>query len=334
MTDRIVDFYGPGSRITALLRFDGPPFGIRVTHRLRGLSSRLGAVLHGGFLWIALAAQSGVGQTSATDLLLHDTDPAIRGAYLFQSAGCPVCHTDIVRGGPHLAGGRTLYTDYGTLFVPNISSDPDFGIGAWTEADFFRAMRDGRRRDGTALLPICPYPSYTRMTDRDLQDLWTHLSAQPPVPQPNRPHQLDAVAGTRLATAAWQTLFLEKGPVPDAPDRSTLWNRGRYLTLGVARCNACHTPRGWFGEPDHARELAGTIDGPIGDRPPNLTPHRWALGPWSEGDIYYYLAFGIRPDGTFTDGLMEEVITHSTAHLTPVDRRAIVMFLKLLPPVN
>jgi mono/diheme cytochrome c family protein len=64
---------------------------------------------------------------------------AERGQYLFRIAGCAGCHTR-EDGGAYLAGGRALVSPYGTFFSPNITPDPQTGIGNWTSDDFVYTM--------------------------------------------------------------------------------------------------------------------------------------------------------------------------------------------------
>src|SRR6478735_7588784 len=99
---------------------------------------------------------------------------AKHGEYLARAGGCMACHTQ-QNGGPPYAGGRALKTPFGTFYGPNITPDADTGIGRWTESDFIRAMRQGDRPDGSNYFPAFPYPSFTRITDSDLSDLWAYL---------------------------------------------------------------------------------------------------------------------------------------------------------------
>src|SRR5215204_5783258 len=73
---------------------------------------------------------------------------AKRGEYLSKAGGCIGCHTDARKDEQPYAGGRALKTPFGVFYGPNITPHPQAGIGAWKEADFFRAMREGRRPDG------------------------------------------------------------------------------------------------------------------------------------------------------------------------------------------
>ena len=96
---------------------------------------------------------------------------AKRGEYVSKAAGCLGCHTEEKKDAVPYAGDRTLKTPFGTFYGPNITPHREAGIGAWSEADFVRAMREGRRPDGANLFPAFPYPSFTRMSDDDLKDL-------------------------------------------------------------------------------------------------------------------------------------------------------------------
>ena len=76
----------------------------------------------------------------------HAADDIVaRGAYLFNAGGCLGCHT--APGGATLAGGRALVTPMGTFYGPNITPDPEHGIGGWTDEDFVRALHHGVARD-------------------------------------------------------------------------------------------------------------------------------------------------------------------------------------------
>ncbi|PWC33206.1 cytochrome c [Azospirillum sp. TSO35-2] len=262
-------------------------------------------------------------------------DAAARGAYIFQAAGCLGCHTDEKAGGAPLAGGRALVTPFGTFYTPNITPDPVNGIGRWTDADFVRAFREGKRPDGAALFPAFPYASYTRMTDRDLLDLKAFLATQPAVSAPNKPHDLTPPFSWRFLVPAWQWLYLTPGPVPDDPAKPPAWNRGRYLVDALGHCGECHTPRSVLGGMDGDRYLAGNPDGPDKDKVPNITSTKGkGIGDLSDGDLTLLLETGLTPDGDVVGGAMGEVVRNSTSKLTAADRAAIAAYLKTVPAKN
>ncbi len=295
---------------------------------MRRSGTRSGAALAAPFLFVlSIVAPSAV--VAADDLLA-------RGAVLFAAGGCGNCHTDTKKKGKPLAGGHALKTPFGTFYTPNISPDRTHGIGAWSEKDFVRAMREGKAPDGSNYFPVFPYTSYTNMTDDDLKALKAYIFAQPPVAQPNRPHDVGFPFNIRFGQAFWKMLFFEKGPYRPDPSRPAEWNRGAYLANAVAHCAECHTPRNALGGLKRDRWMAGTAkgEGPDGLAIPNITPHRSnGIGKWSVGQIAEYLGSGEQPDGDYAGSLMADVIDKGTDLLSASDRRAIAIYILSLPPL-
>ena len=264
-----------------------------------------------------------------------DPEAVRRGEYLFHAGGCLGCHTDTRNNGATLAGGRALKTPFGTFYGPNITVDPEHGIGRWSEADFIRALREGVSPDGTHYYPAFPYTSFTQMTDADLRDLWAYLRTVPAVAQPNRPHDLGFPYNFRPLLAGWKLLNFKPGAFQPDPARPQAINRGAYLVQALTHCGECHTPRDSLGGLDGSRSYAGTPDGPEGERVPNITPHPGTgIGKWSEGDLLDLLRVGMMPDGDFVGGSMGEIVRNTTGKLNEPDLRAIVAYLKGLPPIE
>ena len=176
------------------------------------------------------------------------------GEVMYNAGGCIVCH----RGrGPHVAlpaGGRPLKIPGDTLLPPNITPDPETGIGRWRPIDFVNAMRRGLGPDGTHYIPAFPYTSYAWMRTRDLLDLFAYLRTLKPVR--NRVPRKAFTAG-RFALAFWKWMALPRRPFRPVPGRSAEWNRGAYLVLGPGHCGECHTPRNAIMLPDRRRWLSG-----------------------------------------------------------------------------
>jgi mono/diheme cytochrome c family protein len=258
-----------------------------------------------------------------------------RGAYLFTAANCVACHTDLKNKGAPLAGGRALATPFGTFYSPNITSDPETGIGRWSDDDFIRALREGVSPEGDYYFPAFPYTSYTRMTEQDMRDLKAYLFSLPPVRQANREHEIDFPYGWRFTVGPWQWLNFTAGELQPDPARSASWNRGAYLVRALGHCGECHTPRGWLGGTDEDYALSGTPDGPAGEKVPNITPHTGTgLGGWESADVVRVLRTGMLPDGDFVGSGMGEVVSFSTGKLTDADRGAIAEYLLSLPPIE
>jgi mono/diheme cytochrome c family protein len=206
---------------------------------------------------------------------------------------------------------------------------------ASTFQDFIRAMRKGIAPDGSHYFPSFPFTSFTRMTDEDMKALWAHLLTLEPVAKPNREHDVPFPFRLRFLQRGWKLLFFERGPFRPDPDRSPEWNRGAYLVEAVAHCGECHTPRNAFGALNNSRKFSGAVSGPDGETVPNITPDpESGIGKWSDTDIEFYLSLGVDPDGDYAGSLMAEVIEDGTAKLSEADLRAIVTYLRTIPPVG
>lgn len=262
-----------------------------------------------------------------------DDAVVMRGSYLFAAADCAGCHTDIKHHGKPLAGGRALATPFGTFYTPNITPDPDYGIGLWTEADFARALRDGIGPKGTHLFPVFPFTSFTGMTDPDIAALYAYLREQTAVAQPNVSNAVRFPFGFRGLLAFWRELFFVGGPIQADPAQSIEWNRGNYLVNAVIHCGECHTPRNFLGAVRKSQAFAGNPHGPDGQKAPNITQDLAAgIGKWSVEDIETLLETGQTPDFDFVGSGMAEVVK-GTSQLTDADRRAIALYLKSIKPV-
>jgi mono/diheme cytochrome c family protein len=260
-------------------------------------------------------------------------DAVPRGAYLANAAGCEDCHTDREHGGQPYAGGRALATPFGTFYSPNITLDPQTGIGRWSDKEFLRALRDGVRPDGANYFPVFPYPSFTKITDADAQAIKAYLFSLPAVRQANRAHDVSFPFSWRFLQNIWKLLFFSPGPFRPAPERAEAYNRGAYLVTALAHCGECHTPRNWFGATEPDRFLAGNPHGPDGKPVPNITPDpQTGIGDWAEEDIATLLKTGQTPEFDFVGGAMGEVV-RNTSRLDDADRRAIAVYLKSVPPI-
>lgn len=254
-----------------------------------------------------------------------------RGAYLVKAAGCVGCHTEAKKDATPFAGGRALKTPFGVFYGPNITPHPSAGLGRWSEADFVRAMRLGLRPDGAHYFPAFPYPSFTRINDGDLRDLWAYLRTLPASARPSQAHDLRFPFGWRFLVAGWKWLFFSPGPFPADPRQTPLLQRGAYLVEALGHCGECHTARNFLGGPRRDRILAGTAKGPEGDKIPNLTPAR--LKKWGDTDLKGFLQTGLTPDGDVAAETMGEVIRNTTGELTPADLTAMIAYLRSLPAI-
>jgi mono/diheme cytochrome c family protein len=255
---------------------------------------------------------------------------AKRGEYLAKAAGCLGCHTEAKDNAVAYAGGRALKTPFGTFFGPNITPHPQAGIGRWSEADFVRAMREGRRPDGAHYFPAFPYPSFTKIVDSDLRDLWAYLRSIAPSSRPSEPHDLGFFFRWRFLAGIWKWLFFTPGPFVADAGKSAILNRGAYLVEALGHCGECHTPRNFLGAPKKSRFLAGAKMAE-GAAAANLTPER--LKKQSDAELKDFLLTAMTPDGDVAAESMAEVVRNTTGQLTPQDLDALVAYLRSLPPL-
>jgi len=253
-----------------------------------------------------------------------------RGAYLARAGNCMSCHT--TRGGTPYAGGRGIDTPFGTVFSSNLTPDRSTGIGQWSPTHFWRAMHNGRSRDGRLLYPAFPYTNYTEITREDSDALYAYLHSLPPATQPNTPHTLRWPFSTQAALAVWRALYFS--PARYAPDtqHTAEWNRGAYLVRGLGHCSACHSTRNAMGATNTPLDLAGGLIPMQNWYAPSLTSASEAgVADWTPQDIAALLKTGVSPRGSVL-GPMAEVVLHSTQHLSNQDLAAMAVFLKSLPP--
>lgn len=260
-----------------------------------------------------------------------------RGRYLLHAGGCITCHTDkgtLKAKGPVLGGGHELKTPFGIFYGPNITPDHEHGIGRWSEADFIRAMREGRSPDGRHYYPAFPFTSFTRISDADLKALWAYLRTVPPAAKPNLPHKLSFPYSQRFGLGFWKWLYFRPGPFRPDQAKSAKWNRGAYLVTALGHCGECHTPRTALGGLDRDRWLGGSVKGVVG-KSPNITPDKpTGIGDWSASDIASMLKTGLLPDGDFVGAEMVDVIEHGTSKLADDDLKAIAAYLKSIRAVR
>jgi mono/diheme cytochrome c family protein len=261
-----------------------------------------------------------------------EPDTVKRGEYLVRAGGCVSCHTPA--GGEKLAGGRPLATPFGTFYSPNITPDPETGIGRWTDAQVLRALREGVRPDGANYFPVFPYPSFTGITDSDALSIKAYLFSLPVVRRQNRPHDVSFPFSWRPLQTGWKLLFFTPGPFRPAPERSTAYNRGAYLVTGLAHCGECHTERNFLGATRTGQRLSGTSDGPDGQLVPNITPDPGTgIGKWERSEVVELLKTGTTPEQSKVKGAMRETIQDGLKFLSDADLEAIADYLLAQPPI-
>ena len=258
-------------------------------------------------------------------------DQVERGRYLVEVLGsCGNCHTpkgpqgDVP--GKHLAGGFQLDDDFGMWITPNITSDPETGIGNWTDDEIIRAIREGRSRDGKTLGPPMPFELYRRLSDSDVRAMVAYLRTVPPVRQ--------VVPRSQYKIPLPPAYGPPVGSVPE-PSRQDPVKYGEYLAGPVMHCMACHTPMFPDGRMDTSRMGAGGFEfkGPWGvSYSANLTPDSdTGLGRVRDGEIIAGLYGARRDGGRILPPMPSQYYAQGIAE---GDLRAIIAYLRSLPPIQ
>jgi mono/diheme cytochrome c family protein len=183
-----------------------------------------------------------------------------RGKYLVEGvAHCFMCHSEHDFSTPEYLASQTKKGAGWVMPIPelnniasrNITPDPETGIGSWSDDEIARAIREGVRKDGTALFPVMPYLDFAKMDDEDVKSIVVYVRTIPAVknavPTRHLPGPLEYIVKTipkPLTT-----------PQPSHASTSAE-DRGKYLVT-LAGCAGCHTPSDDKGQPLPGLEFAG-----------------------------------------------------------------------------
>jgi mono/diheme cytochrome c family protein len=251
-----------------------------------------------------------------------------RGDYLINGiVACGNCHTPQGPEGPGAGqelAGQVIETPEFTAVAPNITPDPETGIGRWSDAEISAAIREGRRPDGSIIGPPMPIGLYRGMSDRDVQAVVLYLRQVPPVrhalPRSEYPFPLPESYGPSV------------GAVGEVP-RDDPVAYGAYLAGPLGHCIECHTPL-VDGRIDYAKRLgAGGVPflGPWGGSvSANITSDpEHGIGAWSDAEIKRAITQGIGVDGA---RLLPPMGYAYYATLVEADLDALVAYLRTIPP--
>jgi len=301
------------------------------------------AVVAGGFGYLSLRSPNHL-PAEAIQVPMNAQTIA-RGEYLFTViADCDGCHSerDAAKFSlPVVTRGRAKGWQFpkelglpGEVVAPNITPDVETGIGAWTDGEKIRAIREGVSRDGRALFPMMPYTNFAKMSDEDVQALVAYMNTIPAVRNPLPRTKLDFPVNLFIVSAPKPSRNVARANTTDKLE----W--GRYLTT-MAGCGECHTPMD-KGAPLPGMHFAGGEPFVVGNFKAvsaNITPHPdTGIGKMTEAEFIErfhqyrkYLTegapattaenFTVMPWLTFTKMSSEEL-------------GAIYTFLRTVAPVN
>jgi len=213
-----------------------------------------------------------------------------RGKYVFESlADCGGCHSerDLSKfGGPvvpsGLGKGWVIPPELGLpgqINASNITTDPETGIGRWTDGEKIRAIREGVDKDGRALFPMMPYQFYSHMSDEDVYAVVAYLNSLPPIKNYVARSNVDFPVNLLMVSAPKPVA----GPVAQ-PDTNNPERYGEYLVY-LGGCLDCHT---LMEKGDYRQDMlyAGGREFRLGKfqvNSANITPDpETGIGAWTE----------------------------------------------------
>lgn len=260
-----------------------------------------------------------------------------RGEYLVESAACFHCHSEHdlstpeypVAAGRKGAGWDMPIPELGQVVARNITSDPETGLGNWTDDEIARAIQEGVSRDGSALFPIMPYMNYRNLDDEDLASVIVYLRTVPPVRQVRARSKL--IFPLSILVNVMPQPIESHAPVA----RTTPQARGEYLVRTVTGCQDCHSPQK-DGVPLPGLELGGgsKFNDPGQNMAPvhsvNITSDASGIAHYDEGLFIEVLRTGVVGGRQLTHIMP----FHSFRNLTDDDLRDMFAYLKSVPPVK
>ena len=293
---------------------------------------RLGTVF-AGLVLIGLAGFVLVTQPrpTSTEVFAGLTGDPVQGELVYTAAGCGSCHMAPGATGDAqlvLSGGQKFASPFGDFLAPNISTDPERGIGGWTLPQFATAVMDGISPQNEHYYPAMPYLAYGKMVPQDLADLKAYMDGLPASDVASLPHDLGFPFNIRRTLGGWKLLFQNRNFVMSG-DLGAEVDRGRYIVEAMSHCGECHTPRNILGGLKTAQWMGGAANPSGPGRIPNVTPGALT---WDAQETFAFLTTGFTPDFDSVGGSMAHVVDN-LAKLPPGDVWAVVAYLQALPAV-
>jgi mono/diheme cytochrome c family protein len=260
-----------------------------------------------------------------------------RGKYIVESqTHCLFCHSEhdwTTHGAPVLPGMTGAGWDVpfaenkmpGRVFAPNLTPDPETGIGALPDDAIARAIREGVGHDGRALF-MMPSKHFRHLSDEEVASIVVFLRTLPPVKKQRELTQIQI-------PVRWFMKFGPEpltGPVPEA-DAADPVARGKHLAE-IGLCVECHTPVDARHQPLPGMAFSGgqeLVIGGVRYRSANITPHASGIAHYDEALFIKTMRTGniggrrVSPVMPFSD----------VGRLTDPDIKALWAYLKTVPAV-
>jgi len=315
---------------------------------LKGLGILIGVliVLVIGFaVYVQLTWDQPVIRTALPMTAPSDPQSVARGEYLYKySLGCWECHGSQGSHSPDepQGGGREFdLTDigppggFGVIYGSNVTPDPETGIGAWSDGELVRSLREGIDNEGHLIFPAMEAEMWRGLSDEDTLALVAYMRSLPPLRNEVPANQLTFAYKALVAWGIMKPQPAITSPVVAPPPGATA-EYGEYLAWHASLCAGCHTPRSpQTGQWDYSRPFAGGLfefpEEGFSTTGSNLTPDpTTGIGNWTAEQYLTAMRTGLRPDGTVMLPFMPWPLY---AQWSEDDLRAVWLYLRSLEPI-
>lgn len=227
---------------------------------------------------------------------------------------------------------------FGKVWTANITKDPKYGAGRYTDGEIAYLLRTGVKRDGKYAPPWMP--KFPHLSDHDLESIIAYLRSNEPELEPSQaahPAPQPSFFAKFLCRVAFKPLPYPTEPIM-APPITDKVAYGKYLSTAKVDCYGCHslsfetmdlmvpekTP-GYFGGGNPMPDLDGNI---VFTR--NLTPDKeTGIGNWTEEQFIKAVKFGVRPNNQMVRFPM---VPHGA--LSDEEVSTIWAYFQTLPPIK
>jgi mono/diheme cytochrome c family protein len=164
-----------------------------------------------------------------------------RGRYLTVAGDCLPCHS--VQGQPPFSGGLAVGSPVGAVYSPNITPDKTYGIGNYTDQQFWNVLHNGIAPGSSLLVfpkylyPSMPYDAYSKLSYSDVMAIKAYLMSLPAAAVPDRRTQIPFPLNTRAALLGWRMLFFSAQPVQYDASWSPQVRNGAFLVQALEHCS-------------------------------------------------------------------------------------------------
>lgn len=297
-------------------------------------------------IYVQISWDRRVSRTAPQMIAPTDAQTVARGEHLFKySLNCWGCHGSQGSNSPDepQAGGLEfdltnvgLPGGFGYVYASNITSDPETGIGTWSDGELVRAIREGLDPEGYLIFPIMEAEWWSGLSDEDALALVAYMRSLPPVRNEVPDNRLTFAAKALFAFGVLKAQPAITEPVV-APPTGTTVEYGEYLVYHASTCVGCHMPRDPnTGQFDLTRPFAGGLfpipDEGVSATGSNLTPDpATGIGNWTEEQFMIAMRTGLRPNGTV---MLPYMPWPSYSRWNEDDLRAVWLYLRSLEPIT